>query len=237
MAGLLAAQGFDSAREFLTAEHGGLYRAYDDGGGRPDKVTEGLGKRWEFEQIALRPWPAGSTIQGILTGVFDLVEKHGLRPDDVKKLRVTASPRVAATNGGLAQYKNKFEALLSIHYVASVIFHDRALTLAQFDPARYNDPALRKFSERVEVKAEPSFDGITATVEALTADGRTLSVHVEHPRGAPENPMSWNQIADKFRGCAQGRIPADRAEAVIGAVARLETLGSTRELMGLVRAA
>ena len=56
-------------------------------------------------------------------------------------------------HGIFPRYKGKFEALLSTHYVAAVILHDRELTLAQFEPARYNDPKLRSFAaEHVDVK-------------------------------------------------------------------------------------
>src|SRR3990170_6777491 len=75
MAALLAEQKFLATREFLTAKDGGLYNSYTNGG-KPEAVTADLGKRWEFEQIALRLWPSASTIQGMITAMFELVEKH-----------------------------------------------------------------------------------------------------------------------------------------------------------------
>src|SRR5262250_2201774 len=84
MAALLAEQKFLATREFLTAKDGGLFNVYSNGG-RPDAVTADLGKRWEFEQIALRLWPSASSIQGMNTALFDLIEKHKINPDKVKK--------------------------------------------------------------------------------------------------------------------------------------------------------
>src|SRR2546428_3005298 len=52
MAALLAEQKFLATREFLTAEDGGLYNVYANGG-RPPAVTAELGKRLELEPIAL----------------------------------------------------------------------------------------------------------------------------------------------------------------------------------------
>src|SRR5512146_2696063 len=145
MAALLAQQKFVATREFLTARDGGLYHSYSNGG-RPEAVTEGLGNRWELEQIALRLWPSASTIQGLITAMFDLVEKHDIRPDGVRTLRVSLSPNAFELHGGFAHYKAKFDALLSTHYAAAVILHDRELSLAQFAPARYGDPKLRRFA-------------------------------------------------------------------------------------------
>ena len=139
MAALLAEQNFLATREFLTAKDGGLYNSYSNGG-KPELATADLGQRFELEQIALRLWPSASSIQGMNTALFDLVEKHDIDPAKVKQLRVRLSPTVFDLHGKLARYKAKFDALISAHYVAAAILHDRALTLAQFEPARYDDP-------------------------------------------------------------------------------------------------
>jgi len=236
MAALLAQQRFVATRQFLTAPDGGLYNSYSNGG-RPEAVTEGLGTRWELEQIALRLWPSATTIQGLITAVFDLVEKHGIGSEQVKTLRVSLGKTAFDMHGGFAHYKGKFEALLSTHYAAAAILHDRELTLAQFEPARYNDPKLVRFAaEQVEVKCDPSLVGTQAVVEAETASGATLAVRCDTPKGAPENPLTRAEIEAKFRTYAKARLSSARVEDVIRIVTRLEELGSTRALMDALRA-
>ena len=236
MAALLAQQKFVATREFLTAPDGGLFSAYSNGG-RPDAVTDGLGKRWELETIALRLWPSASTIQGFITAMFDLVEKHRLAFDQVRRLRVSLGKTAVDMHGIFPRYQGKFEALLSTHYCAAAILHDRALTLAQFEPARYNDPTLARFAaEQVELKADPALSGVQCVVEAQTVDGRTVTVRCDHPRGSPENPLSRSQIEDKFRVYAKGVLPGTAIDEAIGAIAGLENLKSVRQLMDLLRA-
>jgi len=235
MAALLAQQKFVATREFLTAQDGGLYNTYTNGG-KPAAATADLGKRWELEQIALRLWPSASTIQGFITALFDLVEKHQVAAGEVKKLRAAMSKTAVDMHGIFPRYQGKFEALLSTHYVAAAILHDRELTLAQFEPARYEDPQLRKFAaEQVEVHADPALSGVMAAIEAQMADGSSVRLRCEHPRGSPENPLTRTQVENKFRAYAGARLPDAAIEKVIAAVARLEKLGSARELMDLLR--
>src|SRR5712675_1150125 len=104
IAALLAEQNFLATREFLTAEDGGLYNTYSNGG-KPDIATADLGKRWELEQIALRLWPSASSIQGMNTALFDLVEQHKIDPDEVKRLRIALSQPTFDLHGKLARYK------------------------------------------------------------------------------------------------------------------------------------
>ena len=236
MAALLAEQDFLATREFLTHKDGGLFNTFSNGG-KPEEVTKDLGKRWELEQIALRLWPSASTIQGFITAMFDLVEKHDLKPAQVKKIGVKMGKTAVDMHGIFPRYKGKFDALLSTHYAAAVILHDRELSLAQFEPARYDDAKLRKFAaEQVDVTIDPALTGVQAVVDVQTTDGKTLSMRCDHPRGSAENPLTRAQIEAKFRTYAKARLPAANVDAIIAAITQLEDFGSVRELMTLLRA-
>lgn len=235
MAALLAQQKFVATREFLTTPDGGLYHAYTDGG-CPEAVTAELGARWELEQIALRLWPSASTIQGLITAMFDLVEQHPLPANRIKRLRVSVGKTAFEMHGIFPRYQGKFEALLSIHYAAAVILHEKQLTLAQFEPTRYNDPELRRFAaEQVEVTCNATLSGVQAIVEAETVEGQTFAIRCDHPRGSPENRLTRAQVEEKFRTYARARFAESRVEKVISTVSRLEHLDSVRTLMDLLQ--
>src|SRR5437660_7992025 len=104
MAALLANEKFVATREFLTARDGGLYNSYVSGSD-PQAVVADLGQRWELEQVALRMWPAASSIQGMMTAMFEIVEKHKVDPAQVKTLRIALSPPVFDLHGNFAKYK------------------------------------------------------------------------------------------------------------------------------------
>jgi 2-methylcitrate dehydratase PrpD len=236
MAALLAEQNFLATREFLSAKDGGLYNSYSNGG-KPELATADLGRRWELEQIALRLWPSASSIQGMNTALFDLVETHDIDPAKVKQLRVRLNQTVFDLHGKLARYKAKFDALISAHYTAAIVLHDRKLTLAQFEPARYDDPKIRRSAaEQVDVQPDPSLSGVQAVVEIEMTDGKVLSARCEHPRGSAENPLTWAQIEGKLRTYAEGVLAPAHVDEVVRMVAALEDLGSVRKLMDALRA-
>ncbi|HET6306199.1 MAG TPA: MmgE/PrpD family protein [Rhodopila sp.] len=235
MAALLAQQHFIANPDFLTCPDGGLFSAYSDGG-HPDRVTAELGTRWELRQIALRPWPAAAAIQGMITALFDLLDRNDLAPHAIRQVRVALGQRAFDMHGHYATYQGKFQAMLSAHYAAAAVLHDRDLSLRQFEPDRYESPPLVRFAaENVSVSLDTALSGPEATVELTFADGATLAAHCTHPRGAPENPLAPSQVAAKFRRYAEPRLPAARIDAVIDAVTNLETLTSVRDLMSLLR--
>ena len=229
MAALLAEQGFVAAQDFLTAPDGGLYATYADGG-LPELATLDLGRRWELQEIALRLWPAATALQDVLTALADLADDIAFA--DVARVRL-ALPRTAFDmHGGFATYGAKFEALLSAHYVAAVYLRDRTLTLDQFEPDRYDDPALRRFAaERVDVVHDPELSGGQAVAEIETVAGTRLSARCEHALGTAQNPLSQAQLQEKFRTYAEPVLGPKRTDRTIAAVDGLERLASTRELV------
>jgi 2-methylcitrate dehydratase PrpD len=139
-------------------------------------------------------------------------------------------------HGKLSKYKAKFDALISAHYTAAVILHDKTLTLAQFEPARYDDPKLRRAAAaQVEIKPDSALPGVQALVEIEMVDGRVFAARCEHPRGSYENPLTRAQIEDKFRIYAKGVLADAATDEILAAVNRLEEMPSARRLMELLR--
>jgi 2-methylcitrate dehydratase PrpD len=235
MATLLAEQEFVATEEILTAPDGGIYNTYSNGG-LPELATADLGERWELHRIALRLWPSATHLQTMITAMFDIVERHDIGWDDVARVRVDLCETPYAMHGGFAEYRAKFEAMLSAHYVAAVVLRDRALTLSQFEPACYDDPQLRRFAaERVEIGHDPSLVDGQVRIEISGRDGSAHSTVCDHPRGAPENPVSRGDIEEKFRIYARELLDEKRVEQIIEAVGALETLDSSATLMALLR--
>jgi 2-methylcitrate dehydratase PrpD len=94
----------------------------------------------------------------------------------------------------------------------------------------------RAAAEQIDIRPDAALSGVQAVVEIET-EGRLLTARCEHPRGAPENPLTWRQIESKFRTYAQGALAAPVIAATIEAVGDLEHLASVRALMDMLRTA
>jgi 2-methylcitrate dehydratase PrpD len=76
---------------------------------------------------------------------------------------------------------------------------------------------------------------MTTIIDINLHDGRTISGRADFGKGSPANPMSYDEVADKFRGCAEfADWPDDQTEDVIDLVKELEELASVRELTTLL---
>ena len=235
MAALLAEQNFLATREFLTAKDGGLFYTFSTGG-HPEQVTAELGKRWEFEQIALRLWPSASSIQGMNTALFDALDERPFKLKDVKRVHIRLAPTVFNLHGKLSKYKAKFDALISAHYTAAVIIEDHALTLEQFSQARYDDPVLRNAAASlIDLQPDESLSDVQTVVEFELNDGTKIIKRCDSPRGSADNRLTRAQIESKMRTYAQKRIGKAAIERIIASIWALEDVSSVRDLLQTMR--
>jgi 2-methylcitrate dehydratase PrpD len=72
-------------------------------------------------------------------------------------------------------------------------------------------------------------------VKICLADGSVLEENQAHPRGGFEDPLPPEEIEAKFRANASLRLPQDRADQIIEAVARLEEMPTITSLTDLLK--
>ena len=79
------------------------------------------------------------------------------------------------------------------------------------------------------------YEKMTTIIDIELKDGRTVSGRADFGKGSPANPMSDQELADKFRECAAwGKLPRAQADKVVDLVFALEKLKSIRELTRLL---
>jgi 2-methylcitrate dehydratase PrpD len=72
---------------------------------------------------------------------------------------------------------------------------------------------------------------MTSILKITMKNGKVYSGRAEFAKGSPSNPMSYDEVADKFRGCAEfAKWPAAKAESIISSVKSLENVSDMSKL-------
>jgi 2-methylcitrate dehydratase PrpD len=128
---------------------------------------------------------------------------------------------------------------MNLYYGLAVIALDGAAFTGQFRADRLADPRILDFITRITAHVDPEIEAMGAPfrhasrMRVVTRDGRAFEKLSLHRRGSPENPLSAEEVANKFRNVvAPCMRPADatRIEALVG---RFETLANVGEFMRL----
>ena len=77
---------------------------------------------------------------------------------------------------------------------------------------------------------------MTTIIEVELDDGSVVQGQADFGKGSPANPMTVEELAEKFRQCAAwGGLNRDQIKALLDLVWRIEELGDIGELMKLLR--
>lgn len=84
---------------------------------------------------------------------------------------------------------------------------------------------IRRVNFYIDPEAdEAGFDKMTSIINVHMKDGRVLTGRAQFAKGSPANPMSYEEVADKFRGCSDfAQWPRKKADAVIELVKTIES--------------
>jgi 2-methylcitrate dehydratase PrpD len=230
--------GWTSADAILEAERG-FFRAYG-GGYNPEVYMGKLGKPWTFENpgVSIKPFPSGSLTHPGMTEMLRLIHANGIRPDEIEKVDVGANH--SNVNALMRHHPtNGLEAKFSMEYCMAVLLVHGKAGLIEFSDTAVNEPGVQEMLKRVNFYTDPDaeaagYDKMTTIINIHLKNGRTISGRADFGKGSPANPMTYEEVADKFRQCADyARWPEAKAKQIIDFVKGLENASDIRKLTAL----
>ena len=235
----LARSGWTATDRILESPRG-FFQAH--GGGYALEAMEGkLGNPWTFMDpgISIKPHPSGSLTHPGMTKLLELIVEHDIDPANVEHVDVGTNHNMP---NALIHHRpeTELQAKFSMEFCMAILLLERRGGLREFvDEVVHRGDVqdmIRKIHFGVHPAAEDAgYDKMTTILDIHLADGRHITGSADFGKGSPSNPMSYDEVAEKFRECAGfAGFRADRIEPVIDAVKRLEELASVGELTSLL---
>ncbi|HKV82348.1 MAG TPA: MmgE/PrpD family protein [Candidatus Sulfotelmatobacter sp.] len=234
-----AALGWTGAEHILEAERG-FFHAYG-GTYDPEVITERLGKPWTLQDpgISIKPFPSGSLTHPGMTELLRLIRTNSIRAADVAQVEVGTNHNMLNT---LIHHRptKGLQAKFSMEFCMAILLLDGKADQTKFTDAVANRPDVQEMIGRVRFYTDPEaekagYDKMTTILKITLKDGRIISGRADFGKGSPSNPMSYDEVAEKFLGCAAfAEWPTSKANRVIGMVRKLEDVSDVRMLTALV---
>jgi 2-methylcitrate dehydratase len=206
-----------------------------------DLLTSGLGESWRITQCGMKAFPTEALTHTPISAVLDIVKSNDLHPEQVTRIQIRSLARAADILSDPSKYDphTKETADHSLPYVVAAALADRQVTPAQFTMNKIMDPRIRAQLKKVEVVADPEIEKVFPALQRVivridTTDGRSLTKELDYPKGDPRNPLTDQEIEEKFSALAEGVLSDGAQKRVKEAVWNLERVGSVSELMALM---
>jgi 2-methylcitrate dehydratase PrpD len=224
----------------------GLLQAFCGDQSDVDAIVNGLGERWELPGIFFKPYPCNHFTHAGIDAARRLRDR-GVDPAEIEHLELGAPTSVLRTiaepREDKIRPKSGYHAAFSGPYTVAAgllgggglgVFHDDFTDEAAADPARL------ALAAKVHCVPDARCDEIfphqfPAVLRARLKDGRELEERVDANRGGPENPLSADELATKFRLNAARVLPAEVSTRITELTYGLAELADLTELTGLLR--
>ena len=233
-----AALGWTGAEQILEAERG-FFHAY---GGTYDSsvIAERLGKPWTLQDpgVSIKPFPSGSLTHPGMTELLRLIRTNSIRAADVAQVEVGTNHNMLNT---LIHHRptNGLQAKFSMEFCMAILLLDGKADQTKFTDTVANRPDVQDMIGRVRFYTDPEaekagFDKMTTILRITMKDGRVISGRADFGKGSPANPMSYDEVAEKFLGCAAfAEWPTSKANQLIEMVRKLEDVSDVRTMTAL----
>jgi len=235
VAAQLAQKGFRGPTSIIEGRDGFLH-SYSDGADE-SKVLEGVGSQYEILRTSIKPHACCRYMQPPIDAILQIVKENDLPPEKVEKVRVgilrAGAHLIAEPLEEKYRPRSIVDAQFSMPFGAAVAVLYRRAGLGEFHLSKIRSEEVKQMMRRVECFIEPDLERTfpkqwPATAEILTKDGKKYFTRVEYCKGDPENPLSWEEVIDKFNDLSGRSLTKERQLKIVNQVRRLERIRDLR---------
>jgi len=235
-----ASYGWTATDKILEAPRG-FFRAAG-GGYDENAILDKLGAPWTFAQpgISIKPHPSGSLTHPGMTEMRRLIREHGIKAENVHRVRVGTNHNMP---NALIHHRpeNELQAKFSMEFCMAILLLVGRAGLNEFTDEVVRRADVKAMIEKIDFvvddEAEAAgYDRMTTILDITLKNGGKVSGRADFGKGSPANPMSFDEVSDKFRETAGfAGLGEDKTSDVVGMVRDLETLASIDRLLAPLR--
>ncbi len=225
LAALLAKKGLTGARKILEGEKG-LLKATSKTQ-NPEKAFESLGSEYKLMSSEIKLWPSCGHTYSPIQACLNLKEKYGIDAKDIDKVDVETYLTATQVCKNNETFDSVRAVKFSISYCTSL-----ALLFGKIEMGMFNrlvaDPGVRALAAKTKVSAARDLDELyppkkPARVTIRCGD-KEFTETVDYAKGHPLNPLTGQEICDKYMGMTTDVIGREKAERLLDRLINLEKI-------------
>ena len=225
----------------------GYFKSYHDNKYKAEVLTQGLGDEWKLLETSIKYYPCCFLAHFAIQAMRDLIAANKVKPGDIETItarvtqgtyNVVCSPIEAKRVPTTTQ-----QALFSLPYTVAAAAHSGRLTLAEMTPEAIKDAKVLATAQKVTCVVDPELEAKYGRIigpsilDVTLRNGSKVSQRVDRVQGHPAMPMSYDDVAEKFRSCipfAAKELDARKLDHVIQEVRQLEKVKDIGDIVKLM---
>ena len=200
-----------------------------------------LGKNFKIMECGMKAFPTEALTHTHISCVLKLMAHNNLDYKEIKEVKVTAFAQAYDILFDPAKYRpeSRETADHSLPYCMAAAIVDKKITTNSFSDEKLKDPAILEVIDKI--KGEPSLEfekmfpaKQPSKVVVTTNDGRIFEEYLEYPKGDPREPMTLEDLENKFNSLADNVLDDTRLKAVKELILDCDTISAREFMQGLI---
>jgi 2-methylcitrate dehydratase PrpD len=166
-----------------------------------EDLTKGLGETYRIMDVSFKPTPSCRWTHVPITAAWQALEDQPIKAQDISQIVIRGVERLKRY-----EWQTMLDAQFSIPCALAL-----AITGAQPGPGwyttgRFRDEDIRELASKVTYERDREAEALeieqgkmVCEVNITLKDGQVKTAHADRIKGAPDNPMSRDEILAKFR--------------------------------------
>lgn len=204
-------------------------------------VGDGLGDQLKIMTVYMKPHLGCRLNHGAVEAALDFRRAPEFDWRQLRHVRVRVIPEAHYVGGHVTPTSYYRTCQISLPYSMACAFIDGEVGEPQFTTSRIADEDVQELHSRIYVETDEALNaryppgGRPTIVEVELEDGGVLRWSGEFDKGEPENPLSDEELIDKFHRWAGPSLESSDADELVSLVFALEEEPDLDRLSKLLR--
>lgn len=247
IASLLTQKGFTGPETLIEGEQG-LLRCVTGKYPLPQQYQnlflEGIGKDWALLQTLRKTHASCTFTFSSLEATQSIMREADIKIGDVERITITTQTLTHQLCRE-KELRDVISARFSIPYLVGIMLKENRSVTPDLIEKNLGNSEISSFMDKVNMVVDKRLDPLyayppkgkgylTSIVRINTKDGRKLRKRVDIVRGDPRNPLSKDELTEKFKILASRAIDPDRTSDLVQILRKLEDLRRVSDLVKLM---
>jgi 2-methylcitrate dehydratase len=206
-----------------------------------DKLIGNLGESYKIMECGMKAFPTEALTHTHITATLKAVTGNNISYDRIDSVTVTTIARACDILFDPHKYRpeSRETADHSLPYCIAAALVDHKITTNSFSEKKMKDPRIWEVIDKIKGEASLEFEKMfpakqPSKVVVRTKDGNEYSEYLEYPKGDPREPMTMEDLENKFNALTDGLISAEKQKKIKDTIFNCENL-SADEFMAVLK--
>jgi 2-methylcitrate dehydratase len=202
-----------------------------------DQLIGGLGESYKIMECSMKAFPTEALTHTHLSATLNAVTRNNITYDQIETVTLTTLAQAYDILFDPHKYRpeSRETADHSLPYCIAAALVDYKITTQSFSETKLKDPRIWEVIDKIKGEPSQEFEKMfpakqPSKVVVKTKDGREFSDYLEYPKGDPREPMTMEDLDNKFEGLSEKLLAEGRRKEVKDSIFNAEQI-TAKEFM------